>query len=323
MREVAALHEYAHHVTWHTAGVTGHGQQFQQVYPGCLNMRVGPGGGRSSCGRGCRLISRPVAPDRPAGWRSKVQPSLPLCTAMVPLRFCTTRWLIVRPRPTPLFPGYEHWCPPSGVEDAAVVRYPAALIAHGQSRVVPVVQRTPPRTRRAGCRRALTMRLSRRGPVPSCPLHDDRAVGGPFEGDAGAGGPAAGCPRRGRRRGRRDPRLAEPYGWPAPAAATWSWTCLDDEAQRVDLPQHPGRVVPGEAVLEGPVSTRIRASGCAGRGRPSHAINSERRPIARSRCCSAVCACRWATRPPTSAPKPTAIGGLPTGPRRSRRPGRV
>ena len=42
MREVVVLHEYAHHVTWHTAGVTGHGQQFQHVYLGLLENAVGP-----------------------------------------------------------------------------------------------------------------------------------------------------------------------------------------------------------------------------------------------------------------------------------------
>ena len=42
MREVVVLHEYAHHVTWHTAGVTGHGQQFQHVYLGLIENAVGP-----------------------------------------------------------------------------------------------------------------------------------------------------------------------------------------------------------------------------------------------------------------------------------------
>lgn len=56
MREVVVLHEFAHHVTWHTAGATGHGEQFQEVYLSLLENAVGPGGGvcrarRSVAGR--------------------------------------------------------------------------------------------------------------------------------------------------------------------------------------------------------------------------------------------------------------------------------
>lgn len=42
MREVVVLHEYAHHVTWHVHGRTGHGHEFQQVYLGLLEHAVGP-----------------------------------------------------------------------------------------------------------------------------------------------------------------------------------------------------------------------------------------------------------------------------------------
>ncbi len=42
MREVVVLHEFAHHVTWHTAGATGHGEQFQEVYLSLLENAVGP-----------------------------------------------------------------------------------------------------------------------------------------------------------------------------------------------------------------------------------------------------------------------------------------
>jgi putative metallohydrolase (TIGR04338 family) len=42
MREVVVLHEYAHHVTWHTEGVTGHGRPFQEVYLSLLENAVGP-----------------------------------------------------------------------------------------------------------------------------------------------------------------------------------------------------------------------------------------------------------------------------------------
>ena len=42
MREVVVLHEYAHHVTWHTAGVTGHGPVFQEIYLSLLANAVGP-----------------------------------------------------------------------------------------------------------------------------------------------------------------------------------------------------------------------------------------------------------------------------------------
>lgn len=41
MREVVVLHEYAHHVTWHRYGMTGHGEQFQQVYLDLLDNAVG------------------------------------------------------------------------------------------------------------------------------------------------------------------------------------------------------------------------------------------------------------------------------------------
>jgi putative metallohydrolase (TIGR04338 family) len=42
MREVVVLHEYAHHVTWHVHGSTGHGSAFQDVYAGLLEHAVGP-----------------------------------------------------------------------------------------------------------------------------------------------------------------------------------------------------------------------------------------------------------------------------------------
>jgi putative metallohydrolase (TIGR04338 family) len=42
MREVVVLHEYAHHVTWHVHGDTGHGGPFQGVYLGLLEAAVGP-----------------------------------------------------------------------------------------------------------------------------------------------------------------------------------------------------------------------------------------------------------------------------------------
>lgn len=42
MREVVVLHEYAHHVAWHTRGVTGHGPVFQEIYLGLLENAVGP-----------------------------------------------------------------------------------------------------------------------------------------------------------------------------------------------------------------------------------------------------------------------------------------
>jgi putative metallohydrolase (TIGR04338 family) len=42
MREVVVLHEYAHHVTWYAHGVTGHGQQFLEVYLGLLENAIGP-----------------------------------------------------------------------------------------------------------------------------------------------------------------------------------------------------------------------------------------------------------------------------------------
>lgn len=42
MREVVVLHEYAHHVTWHTRGTAGHGPDFQAVYTDLLEHAVGP-----------------------------------------------------------------------------------------------------------------------------------------------------------------------------------------------------------------------------------------------------------------------------------------
>ena len=42
MREVVVLHEYAHHVTWFTAGATGHGHEFQEIYLDLLEHAVGP-----------------------------------------------------------------------------------------------------------------------------------------------------------------------------------------------------------------------------------------------------------------------------------------
>ncbi|HQR79785.1 MAG TPA: TIGR04338 family metallohydrolase [Actinomycetota bacterium] len=42
MREVVVLHEYAHHVAWHTTGATGHGRAFQEVYLDLLDNAVGP-----------------------------------------------------------------------------------------------------------------------------------------------------------------------------------------------------------------------------------------------------------------------------------------
>lgn len=42
MREVVVLHEYAHHVTWHVHGVTGHGSDFLHVYLGLLDNAIGP-----------------------------------------------------------------------------------------------------------------------------------------------------------------------------------------------------------------------------------------------------------------------------------------
>lgn len=42
MREVVVLHEYAHHVTWHLHGRTGHGAQFQGIYLGLLEHAIGP-----------------------------------------------------------------------------------------------------------------------------------------------------------------------------------------------------------------------------------------------------------------------------------------
>lgn len=42
MREVVVLHEYAHHVTWHEYGLTGHGAPFQEVYLDLLHHAVGP-----------------------------------------------------------------------------------------------------------------------------------------------------------------------------------------------------------------------------------------------------------------------------------------
>lgn len=42
MREVVVLHEYAHHVTWHTRGATGHGREFREVYLDLLDNAVGP-----------------------------------------------------------------------------------------------------------------------------------------------------------------------------------------------------------------------------------------------------------------------------------------
>jgi putative metallohydrolase (TIGR04338 family) len=42
MREVVVLHEYAHHVTWHLHGQTGHGPAFQDVFLGLLENAIGP-----------------------------------------------------------------------------------------------------------------------------------------------------------------------------------------------------------------------------------------------------------------------------------------
>lgn len=42
MREIVVLHEYAHHVTWHVHGQTGHGPDFQEVYLDLLDNAVGP-----------------------------------------------------------------------------------------------------------------------------------------------------------------------------------------------------------------------------------------------------------------------------------------
>lgn len=42
MREVVVLHEYAHHVAWHTQGHAGHGQAFRQDYLDLLEHAVGP-----------------------------------------------------------------------------------------------------------------------------------------------------------------------------------------------------------------------------------------------------------------------------------------